>query len=168
MSTEHDAHPPGEEGVSRRTWLAGVLMGAGLLASYGALAFQFLSFLLPKRLKGETRLLFVGPVDRFAAGSVQTILDLKGNEILVKRNESGFQAFSSVCPHLGCRVQWMSDEGRFFCPCHRGVFDTDGKAIAGPPADAGQRLADAPLVVDKDNGVVYLEVEVPKRKGGRA
>jgi nitrite reductase/ring-hydroxylating ferredoxin subunit len=168
MSTEHDTHPPGEEGVSRRTWLAGALMGAGLLASYGTLAFQFLSFLLPKRLKGETRLLFVGPVDRFAVGGVQTILDLKGNEILVKRNESGFQAFSSVCPHLGCRVQWLPEEGRFFCPCHRGVFDTEGKAIAGPPADAGQRLADAPLVVDKDNGVVYLEVEVPKGKGGRA
>jgi Rieske Fe-S protein len=168
MSTERDAPPQGAEGVHRRAWLAGALMGAGLLASYGTLAFQFLSFLLPKRLKGETRLLFVGPVDRFSVGSVQTIFDLKGNEILVKRNESGFQAFSSVCPHLGCRVQWVPADGRFFCPCHRGVFDADGKAIAGPPADANQRLADAPLVVDQDNGVVYLEVEVPGKKGGPA
>ena len=166
MSSEHDRPPQGEGGMTRRTWLAGALMGAGLLASYGTLAFQFLSFLLPKRLKGDTHLIFVGPVDRFAMGSVQPIFDLKGNEILVKRSESGFQAFSSVCPHLGCRVQWKPEEQRFFCPCHRGVFNTDGKAIAGPPAEAGQRLADAPLVVDKDNGVVYLEVEVPKPKRG--
>jgi len=168
MSTERDACPPGEQDVTRRTWLAGALMGAGLLASYGTLAFQFLSFLLPKRLKGETRLLFVGPVDRFAVGSVQTIMDLKGNEILVKRSEAGFQAFSSLCPHLGCRVQWMPADNHFFCPCHRGIFDAEGKAVAGPPADAGQRLADAPLVVDQANGVVYLEVEVPDKKGGPA
>jgi nitrite reductase/ring-hydroxylating ferredoxin subunit len=168
MSTEHDAPPPEGQGLTRRAWLAGALMGTGLLASYGTLAFQFLSFLLPERLKGKTRLLFVGQVDRFALGSVQTIMDLKGNEILVKRNESGFQAFSSVCPHLGCRVQWVPQEERFFCPCHRGVFNADGKAVAGPPADAGQRLADAPLVVDQANGVVYLEVEAPKKKGGEA
>ncbi len=166
MTTQDDTHPRGA--VTRRAWLAGALMGAGLLASYGTLAFQVLSFLLPKRLGGATRLLFIGPVDRFAVGSVQTLFDLKGNEILVKRSESGFQAFSSVCPHLGCRVHWVAAENHFFCPCHRGVFDADGRAIAGPPAEAGQRLFPAPLKVDQESGVVYLEVEVPEEKGGKA
>lgn len=165
MTAEHDAPQPP---MARRTWLAGALMGVGLLASYGTLAFQFFSFLLPKHLGGATRLLFIGPVDRFAVGSVQAIRDLKGNEILVKRSESGFQAFNSVCPHLGCRVHWVEADRQFFCPCHRGVFDAEGRGIAGPPADAGQRLSQAPLKVDQESGVVYLEVEAPKGKGGKA
>ena len=40
----------------------------------------------------------------------------------------------------------------------------DGKGIAGPPADAGQSLAQVPLTVDERSGVVYLEVKEPKRK----
>jgi len=122
-----------------------------------------LAFLLPRRSGRPTRKLFVGPVDRFQVGAVTSIRDLEGNEVLVKRGPSGFQAFSSVCPHLGCRVRWEEDEQQFFCPCHRGFFNADGVATAGPPADANQRLAAAPLTVDEENGVVYLEVADPGR-----
>ena len=59
-------------------------------------------------------------------------------------------------------MRWEGDENRFFCPCHRGVFDEDGLATAGPPADAGQRLAEVPLRVDA--GVLYLEVKAERRR----
>lgn len=151
--------------MDRRAWLAKVLMGIGLGASYGVLAIQGLLFLLPAPLRPRTRRIFVGPIDRFAIGGVQPIRDLEGNEILVKRVASAtFQAFSSTCPHLGCKVHWQDEEQRFFCPCHGGVFDAEGRGIAGPPADAGQRLFPAPLIVDLPNGVVYLEVEDRGRK----
>lgn len=151
--------------LDRRAWLAKALMGVGLLASYGTLAAQGLLFLLPQHLKPRTRRLFVGPVDRFPVDSVHTIRDPGGDEILVKRTASGdFHAFSSTCPHLGCKVKWMAADQEFFCPCHRGVFDADGRAISGPPADAGQSLAPAPLIVDAESGVVYLEVKDPGRK----
>nr|MBC8425653.1 Rieske 2Fe-2S domain-containing protein [bacterium] len=68
--------------------------------------------------------------------------------------------------HLGCQVYWEEDNNRFFCPCHSGVFDPQGIAIAGPPADAGQRLAEVPLKVDQVAGVLYLEVQATK--GGHA
>jgi len=42
-------------------------------------------------------------------------------------------AMSNVCTHLGCRVRWVSDQGKFFCPCHNGVFAKDGSVISGPP-----------------------------------
>ena len=151
--------------VDRRTWLAKVLMGVGLLASYGTLAAQGALFLLPERLQPRLRRLFVGPVARFPEGTVRTISDPQGNDILVKRRPDGeFMAFSSTCPHLGCKVIWQEDRHEFFCPCHRGVFNEDGVGISGPPADAKQSLAAAPLVIDKENGVVYLEVKDP---GGR-
>ena len=147
---------------TRRAWLASALMGIGLVASYGTLAAQVLSFLLPERLKPPTRRLFVGPFDRFEIGGVKTIRDLQGNSVMIRREAEGFKAFSSVCPHLGCRVHWEAEKEEFFCPCHRGVFDANGVATAGPPADAGQSLYPAPIVIDEENRIVYLEVKVPK------
>ena len=157
-----DAHNNGKH--SRRSWLASALMGVGLLASYGTLAGQTLSFLLPTGLAKRKRRIFIGPVAAFQQDAVRTIRDLEGNEVLIKRTKDGFQAFSSTCPHLGCKVRWEADAARFFCPCHNGVFNADGVAISGPPADAGQSLYPAPLVVDDANQVVYLEVDVPRRK----
>jgi len=42
-------------------------------------------------------------------------------------------AMSNVCTHLGCRVRWISDQDKFFCPCHNGVFDKQGTVVSGPP-----------------------------------
>lgn len=147
------------DGTTRRDWLAKVTMGAGLVLAYGTLAVQGMLFLLPKQLKAKTRRLFAGQINQYKVGNVQSFYDLQGNEILVKRSETGFEAFSSICPHLGCRVQWVAEKQEFFCPCHRGGFDADGKAIYGPPADGEQNLYRVPLTVDEESGVVYIEVK---------
>ena len=152
--------------IRRRDWLAMVIMGVGLAVSYGTLGLQGLMFLLPKRVKPRVRRLFAGQVKQYKIGGVQSFFDLQGNEILVKRSKLGLQAFSSTCPHLGCRVHWEGDKQRFFCPCHKGVFDTDGVAISGPPAAAGQSLSQIPLEVDENTGVVYMEVKDIRRKLG--
>jgi menaquinol-cytochrome c reductase iron-sulfur subunit len=44
-----------------------------------------------------------------------------------------FRILSPICPHLGCSVRWVGDQGKFICPCHSGSFTADGKRIAGPP-----------------------------------
>lgn len=162
MQEETTAH---NAKMDRRAWLSKILMGVGLLTGYGTLAAQGLIFLLPERLKPRTRRIFIGPVDHFVTGSVRTLRDAEGNEILIKRTSSGpFQAFSSTCPHLGCKVKWVDKDQQFFCPCHRGVFDAEGRGVSGPPADAGQSLFPAPLIVDEQSGVVYLEVKETGRK----
>lgn len=48
-------------------------------------------------------------------------------------NGRDFVAMSNICTHLGCRVRWIAKQGQFFCPCHNGVFDKDGKVLSGPP-----------------------------------
>lgn len=51
----------------------------------------------------------------------------------VYRDASGeLHSFSAVCPHLGCVVQWNTDEKSFDCPCHGSRFSKDGKVINGP------------------------------------
>lgn len=154
----HDDHEPTRRGVT-----ASVLMGVGLVAAYGTLGLQALTYLLPRRLQAKTRLIFAGRVDDFPLGGVRTVQDLQGTPVLVKRLESGFTAFDSTCPHLGCKVHWEPDNNRFFCPCHNGEFDADGVAYGGPPADAGQSLSEVGLDVNDEAGVVYLEVKDPGR-----
>jgi menaquinol-cytochrome c reductase iron-sulfur subunit len=42
------------------------------------------------------------------------------------------RVFSSVCPHLGCQVEWVGNEKHFYCPCHGSVFAEDGSVVQGP------------------------------------
>lgn len=154
-----------EEKKNRREWMASLAMAIGLAASYGVLAFQGFLFLLPRRTTPRTRNLFAGRVDQFEIGGVNRFLDLEGNEILIRRrSDTDFQAFSSTCPHLGCKVRWEEEDAHYLCPCHMGIFDAEGKAVSGPPADGGQSLAPVPLVVDSEAGVVYVQVRDPERR----
>jgi Rieske Fe-S protein len=48
------------------------------------------------------------------------------------------RALSTVCPHLGCAIDWTpggkdgAPKGHFNCPCHRSVFDAEGRRVSGP------------------------------------
>ncbi len=53
--------------------------------------------------------------------------------VLVLRTPESLRAFSLICTHLGCIVQWQADKKEFYCPCHDGRFDEFGEVIAGPP-----------------------------------
>ena len=52
---------------------------------------------------------------------------------LRREAEDTFIAFSVNCTHLGCPVRWLPDADLFMCPCHGGVYYSDGKVAAGPP-----------------------------------
>jgi len=52
---------------------------------------------------------------------------------LVRANEDGpIKAFSTVCPHLGCGIDFDDGAGKFNCPCHASTFDLDGRCLNGP------------------------------------
>jgi menaquinol-cytochrome c reductase iron-sulfur subunit len=45
-------------------------------------------------------------------------------------------ALSPVCKHLGCTVSWNGSpahKDQFFCPCHLGRYEKNGKNIPGTP-----------------------------------
>jgi Rieske Fe-S protein len=37
------------------------------------------------------------------------------------------------CAHLGCPVEWFQEAGLFLCPCHGGVYYSNGERASGPP-----------------------------------
>lgn len=62
-----------------------------------------------------------------------------------------FTAFSINCSHLGCPVRWLPEADLFMCPCHGGVYYSDGTVAAGPPP---KPLTKYPVRVE--NGIVQI------------
>ncbi|MFQ5828431.1 MAG: ubiquinol-cytochrome c reductase iron-sulfur subunit [Candidatus Methylomirabilia bacterium] len=53
--------------------------------------------------------------------------------ILIRTPSGELRAFSAICTHLGCTVQYREDLQHIWCACHNGHYDLHGKNIAGPP-----------------------------------
>ncbi len=53
--------------------------------------------------------------------------------IVVRTPGGELRAFSAVCTHLDCTVQYREDLSHIWCACHNGHFDLTGRNIAGPP-----------------------------------
>lgn len=51
---------------------------------------------------------------------------------VVKQGDSSVTVFSPICPHLGCRYEWVPAAKHFYCPCHHSVFALDGAVLGGP------------------------------------
>lgn len=48
------------------------------------------------------------------------------------RKEAGkVKALHTVCPHLGCFIDYRSTKSDFFCPCHNSNFKLDGSIVSG-------------------------------------
>jgi len=56
-------------------------------------------------------------------------------KMAVYRDEAGnVNKLSSICPHLGCLLQWNPMEKQWDCPCHGSCFDSKGMNIGGGPS----------------------------------
>ena len=157
-----------EVGESRREslgWLGRIGLAAGLTAAYGTLAAYMGRFLFPARPPAKGWM-FVTQADEVHEGDALLYRTPAGRTVNITRQgdgpsggdagAGGFLALSSTCPHLGCQVHWQPQNDRFFCPCHNGIFTPQGKAIGGPPGEAGQSLPRYALKVEQ--GLLYIEV----------
>lgn len=154
-----------EQPRTRRAFLSLAIMSGGLVAAYGFFASFIARFLYPVDEKINRKPLFVAYADQLPPGTSKSVLTPRGEQILLTNTgqlrpgaNHGYIAFSSRCPHLGCKVHYESKKERFICPCHQGVFNQKGIATAGPPAQAGQRLSS--YRVKTEGNAIFLMVEV--------
>ncbi len=159
--------PVDKPAEDRRKFLgkaSGAAMVAGLAGGYGGFGAIALRYLYPSST-GERIWQFVIETDRVKVGDSIRYRGPSGETVNIARQRRNgdaedFIALSSTCPHLGCQVRWESQNNRFYCPCHNGVFDPSGIATSGPPAEAGQSLSRYPLQVT--NGLLHIAVPPPQ------
>jgi cytochrome b6-f complex iron-sulfur subunit len=90
------------------------------------------------------------PLSDLPVGGTKAIT-YAGVSVLVVRTRESLRAFSLVCTHLGCIVEWQADKKEFYCPCHDGRFDEFGDVLAGPPPIPLEQI---PVRVDGDTVMV--------------
>jgi len=132
---------------SRRAWLLRGLAGA-ISATVVAIFYPVACFLRPRRATVSGALEVVAP---FKVNELPNApgnpFNVGGKPCLVVLTPSGarrlaaserlqlddVRAFNAVCTHVDCTVRYRSDRGDIFCNCHEGVYDLNGKNVAGPP-----------------------------------
>lgn len=111
-----------------------VLIGGGLLTLVGSMLYSVVRYVIPPK-GADPRLASVvaGKVKEFPPNSGKIFRFGNRPGILVRTEAGEFRAFSAICTHLNCTVQYRSDLEHIWCACHNGHFDLFGKNIAGPP-----------------------------------
>ena len=135
---------------NRRSFLRLSWLGFGLAAVVGAQLWLLLKlFRTPPQPERLARNIAVGPVTRFAVGSVTHFW--KEHFILIRR-ATGFVALSHQCTHQKCNVDYVPEQGIILCPCHGSRFDLSGAVLRGPAPRPLDRFAtsvrDGTVMVD--------------------
>ncbi|MGH9553149.1 MAG: ubiquinol-cytochrome c reductase iron-sulfur subunit [Terriglobales bacterium] len=131
--------------VSREEFLKllGLALGGliGLAITVPGVAFALEYLFVPKGDKW----IKVGPVEKFKQGETVDVIfedpySLPWEGVSGRRSawlrritDDSFLAFAINCTHLGCPVRWEAGAELFLCPCHGGVFYSNGDVAAGPP-----------------------------------
>ena len=131
-----DARPD----VGRRTFLD-VLLGCGLVSTAVAIAYPVWRFLIPPAT-GEPATASVVAARAAALKPNSAAMFKFGNKpgIVVRTADGEVRAFSAVCTHLDCTVQFKSDTSQLWCACHNGTYDLGGNVVSGPPPRGLERF----------------------------
>lgn len=135
--------------ISRRRLITS-LLGFSVVATLGGVLTPIIGYLWPpERILGAAgERVEVGTAPEFPTGQGKVVPVNDKPVIVVNTEQGGAKAFSAICTHLGCIVEW--DEARQFilCPCHDGRFSpVNGGIISGPQPSP---LPELPLTVEGD------------------
>ena len=78
-----------------------------------------------------------------------------GPIILIHLDNGQVVAYSSICTHAGCQVQFDPAGRDIACPCHGAVYDpyNNAQVVAGPAPYPLQKI---PIQYDASTGNIYL------------
>lgn len=144
-----DSHKP-----KRREFLNTLLKG-GFFAWFAAIAYPIFNFLEPPKSK-ELKIsqLSIGSIEDMEKESGK-IIKFGNKPVLVIRKASGeYAAFTAVCTHLDCLVQYRKDYNQIYCACHNGRYDLNGKNISGPPPAP---LAPYSVAINNNEVIIYKD-----------
>jgi cytochrome b6-f complex iron-sulfur subunit len=136
--------------MKRRRFLKIILAFLGSITFF-SFAYSLVKFLasIPAARAGDKKLV-ISKSD-LPSGEARNIIYGNIPVVVINHPDKGFIAFSRVCTHLGCLVDYNERQHVFLCPCHAGVFDIEGNVVSGPPPKAMNAI---PLRIDGGNIVI--------------
>lgn len=142
-----DVDPAGRP-MGRRRFIR-MLLGFSVLSTLAMVVTPIVGFLIPPKTVGA------GAGGRVLAGTTADlpigsgkVVAMGSKPVIVVNTTGGVKAYSAVCTHLGCIVDYDTTSNHIVCPCHDGHFNSaSGGVISGPPP---QPLPPVAVAVEKD------------------
>jgi cytochrome b6-f complex iron-sulfur subunit len=112
------------------TWVLGT-WGVGV---FGAVVYPILRFLEPPNVPEAASLTVSAGKASDLKPNTGRLVPFGSEPAIVVRLATGeLRAFTAVCTHLSCTVQYRPDLQELWCACHNGHYDLNGRNVAGPP-----------------------------------
>ncbi|MGA1195234.1 MAG: ubiquinol-cytochrome c reductase iron-sulfur subunit [Candidatus Latescibacterota bacterium] len=122
------------EQIDQGRRLVNIVLGTGMLAWLGSVVYPLVKFVLPP-VQSEAVQTSVVAAGINELGPNEGKIFRFGNKpgLLIRLSTGEYRAFSAVCGHLQCTVQYRSDMSQIWCACHNGTFNLNGEVLSGPP-----------------------------------
>lgn len=110
------------------------LVGGGFAGSIASFLYPVLRFIIPPEVaESATNEVTAVKVSELPPNSGK-IFKFGSRPGIVLRTPGGeWRAFSAICTHLNCTVQYRNDMRMIWCACHNGMYDLNGQVVSGPP-----------------------------------
>ena len=118
---------------ARRSFLD-YLLGTSAIATLGAIFYPILRFMSPPQIvESAENSVIAAKLSEVPPNSGKIFKFGNKPGILVHTASGEFKAFSAVCTHLECIVQYKEDTKQIWCACHNGQYNLSGQNVGGPP-----------------------------------
>jgi cytochrome b6-f complex iron-sulfur subunit len=122
-----------ETTFQRRSFLD-ALLTVGFVSTAAAIAYPVARFLVPPPGgEPDTQSVIAGRIGALRLNSAAIFKFGSKPGIVVRAADGEVRAFSAVCTHLDCTVQYKDDTSQLWCACHNGTYDLSGAVVSGPP-----------------------------------
>ena len=110
------------------------LLGTSAVATLGAIIYPIFKFMSPPPvIEAMQNSVEGGKLAELPKNSGKIFKFGSKPGILVHTETGELKAFSAVCTHLECIVQYRPETKQIWCACHNGQYNLSGKNIGGPP-----------------------------------
>lgn len=117
-----------------RRWFVNLLLGGGVTGMVGGALYPILAFILPPAVsEGGMSSAVAAREDELPPNSGKIFRFGSRPGLLIRLPSGEYRAFSAVCSHLQCTVQYRGDLSQVWCACHNGRYNLNGEVLSGPP-----------------------------------
>jgi Rieske Fe-S protein len=125
--------PETKEVDTGRRWV-NLLLGTGVIATIASFIYPAIRYVIPPPVTESASLSVIAAKVGQLKDNVAKVFKFGSKPaILIHTPDGKYRAFTAVCTHLGCTVQYRPDLHEIWCPCHNGKYDLHGRNVSGPP-----------------------------------